>query len=153
MTSNALAFNVDGFFTGMTLNQLKAEAHDRGLDVWQGPYQNWELGKRAQAEIDGGFVFCRGGLVIYMHSVSFDEDYVPLLRSLIAANGQPRRVETKASFTEGVYMHEVVMAWYRKSDRIELSFTPEVRDGNGKVRFRRSADIDYATKNACWTKF
>ena len=150
------AFEVDGFRSGMTREQLTTEAVNRGLEVKEGPYGSILIGKFAEYRIVGSFGFCGDALIAYSHSIDFDVDYIPTLRTTIERLGQPQRVRTLQSpwsGSGGGNVQSVGMTWYTGNDRINLSFNPEGRDGKGQLRYFRSASIDYASKNACSKEF
>lgn len=156
LAMKAYAFDVDGFRSGITKEQLSAEAMNRGLEVKEGPYGNWFIGKFSESRIDGTFLFCGKSLVSYNRSIDFDVDYVPTLNSLIEKHGQPRSVRVTPipwSGPGGGNVKVVKMAWYVANEKIVLSLTPEGRDGKGQLRHNRAASINYNTKNQCTKEF
>jgi hypothetical protein len=156
LATGATAFDIDGFRSGMTREQLSAEAKNGGLEANQGPYGSWYIGKAAENRIDGTFSFCGKALVSYHRSVDFDVDYTPSLRTFIEKHGQPRRVRTTQNPWTGPgggSIARVDMAWYAGNDRITLSFSPEGRDGKGQLRHNRGASISYDAKNPCLKDF
>lgn len=150
----ASAFDVDGFHSGMTREQLSVSAKELGLEVKEVSPVSWVIGKFAENRIDGSFSFCDKSLVSYSRDLDFDIDYVPTLRSLIQKYGQPKRILSEQmpwSGPGGGSFNNVEILWYKDDDRFTLSFSPEERDGEGKLRHLRGAWVAYATKNSCWT--
>lgn len=151
------AFDIDGFRSGMTRQELSIAAKNRGLEAKKGPFDNWIVGNFAESKgrIDGIFAFCGEVLVWYSRSIDFDVDYIPVLQSLIEKNGQPQRVRTSLTQMVGAEgnMQGVEMRWYVGNDRITLSFSPEGRDGKGQLRHSRDSSISYTAKNPCWKDF
>lgn len=155
-TTGANAFDIDGFRSGMTREQLILEAKNRGLEAKESAYGSWIIGEFATYRIDGNFSFCGEGLVSYNRMVDFDVDYIPSLQNLIEKHGQPHLIRTTKnpwSGPGGGYILGVEVTWYANNDRIQLSFYPEGRDGKGQLRHNRTASISYFTKNTCGKEF
>jgi hypothetical protein len=152
----ANAFDVDGFHSGMSREQLSVEATSRGLEVKEGADGSWFIGKFADQRIDGVFSFCGESMNSYSRSIDFDVDYIPMLNSLIDKSGQPRRVRTTQNQwtgSGGGNIQNVGMLWYVNNDRITLSFNTEGRDGKGQLRYYRNATIMYHAKSRCTKEF
>lgn len=157
VSTGASAFDVDGFRSGMTREQLSAEAKNRGLEAKENQY-GFLIGKFADYQIDGSFAFCGEGMVAYTHSIDVNVDYIPNLQNLLKKYGQPRSVSTTqypVSFSGGGsgYVSQMEMIWYARNDRITLSFLPENRDGKGQLRSAQGASIAYFSKNHCAKEF
>ena len=142
-------FDVNGFHSGMTTEQLVAVAKSRGLEAaeMQRAPGEWSIGKLSRYEVDGSFAFCGAeGLVSYTHNIDFDVDYIPQLESLIQKLGPPRRVSTlraPMAGNETVLMPEVDLTWNQDKEEIILSFSPATKE------LLRGAYISYITKNSC----
>jgi hypothetical protein len=152
----SFAFTVDGVQSQMTQEQLSNLAASRGREIWETLAGVWVVGKRSEYQIDGLFAFCGGGLIAYNRNFDFDADYMTILRSFLEKYGQPRRVEVSQNNIEGAnpgIISTTRMIWYSGVDRVILSFNPEGRDGRGQLRYNRSANVGYASKNKCWTEF
>ena len=146
-------FDVDGFHSGMTTEQLVAVAKSRGLEAEevQTAPGVWNIGKFSRYEVDGNFAFCGGeGLVSYTHNIDFDADYIPMLESLIKNLVRPgvfRPYVPPMAGNESVLMPEVELTWNQNNEEIILSFSPETKE------LLRGAYISYITKNSCNKSF
>lgn len=152
----SFAFTVDGIQSQMTLEQLGNSAAIRGREIWETIGGNWVVGKRSESQIDGIFSFCGAGLITYNRNIDFDADYMTMLRSFLEKYGQPKRVEVSQNNFEGPNPGIILttrMIWYSGVDRVILSFNPEGHDGRGQLRYNRSANVGYASKNKCWSEF
>jgi hypothetical protein len=149
--SSVFAFDVDGIRTGITTSELVAIGQRRGLEVKETVFGNWTMGKFSEYRIDGVFTFCGGGLISFNRSIDFDVDYVPFLNQTSGKYGAPqvRTTALEVSGAPGQSVPRVEMVWYTGNDRITLSFSPEMRDGKGTLRFNRHASVDYLTKSSC----
>lgn len=147
------AFDVDGYRTGMTREQLLRAAQSRGRDLWETPiHGNLAIGSRAELQIDGTFFLCEDSLVVYMKSVDFDVDYVPTLEMFLAKYGKPKTISTSQSPWTGPgggNVRRVEMSWTMGNDDITLSFSPEGRDGKGALRHNRASSIRYKSDSSC----
>jgi hypothetical protein len=157
--SDALAFDEDGYRSEMTTAQLEQSLAPQGLIVWQttSGYFALRLGADQKPDMNGPFVsisFCDSKLGSVIHALDFDTQYIPSLERLEKKYGNPQKVDTRSilvSGTDAVYVSTVETVWYHDADRIILSFSPEMRKGDGTLRFKRQANITYASKNKCWT--
>lgn len=156
-TIDANAFDVDGYHSGMTREQLIAEAAKAGFDAKEAANGDWwVVGRLADPQIHGTFSFCEGTLDSYIRMIDFDLEYIPLLNSLIGLHGQPHKVQTNQrawSGSGGGTVQGVEMIWHAGNDRITLSFYPEGRDGEGQLRHLRNASIYYYAKTRCTKEF
>jgi hypothetical protein len=149
-------FDVDGFHTGMTREELVNVARQRGLEAKELTSSSWGVGTSDDNYTDSNFNFCGDGLIAYSRSIDFDIDFVRSLHTLTESNGQPQEILTKEypwSGPGGGNIHGVEIIWRHDSEKIEIAFLPEGRDDHGKIRNTRAASISYTTKNTCWKKF
>lgn len=158
-TNYALAFDVDGFRSGMTEDEAEQIIHARGLESWEIQRNTVQahglmFGNRLKYEVAGSLSFCRNQLMSYIKDIDFDADYVPTLHSLIREHGQPNvRAALDTLVQGGGHIQDVKMAWYFSNERIELTFWPQHRKGNGDVAAYRGSSINYASRNECWKQF
>jgi len=144
------AFNVDGVRSGMTTEELVNHGARLGLEVKSGDGLNYLMGKLSQYQIEGSFVVCNGRVVSYSKSVDFDADYANLAMDMIRRYGQPRVAATRMPLVQSTAtIPQVAMTWLENEDRIELSFSPEVRDGKGALKMNRGAQLRYSVSNTC----
>ncbi|MFM0060980.1 hypothetical protein PQR64_35740 [Paraburkholderia phytofirmans] len=148
-----LAFDVDGYRSGMTPGQVAAMADRQGLDMWQmaDVPGDWAIGIRAQYRIDATFAFCApAGLFAYAHSLDPDNAYLPAVERTIAAWGQPKVSVQRVAWSGpgGGDIQSIDMLWKRgDGTELSISFTPEGRDGAGALRYNRGTSISYIDRS------
>ena len=151
--TTASAFDIDGIKSGMTIQELTSHAARLGLEVHHTDGFNYFMGKLDKYQIDGSFVVCSGRVVSYAKSVDFDADYPKLLIDTIQRLGQPKVVATRRQLQQSTTMIPAVeMIWRDKQDRVNLSFSTEVRDGKGALKMNRGANLQYVAPNTCITQ-
>jgi len=149
----ALAFDVDGYRSGMTPDDVAAIAQRQGLDMWQIANMpgDWAIGTRAQYRIDSTFAFCApAGLISYSHSLDPDNAYLPTVQRTIAAWGQPKVSVRRLVWSGpgGGDIESIDMLWKRgDGTELSISFTPEGRDGAGTLRYNRGTSISYIDRS------
>ena len=152
------AFDVDGFRSGMTRNQVIARAQEMGLESREGHLKNLEIGRFSENRVDGRFAFCPSDstLVWYDREIDFDNEFVATLQSFIEKYGQPNRVETtKIPWLGqgGGSSHHAYFTWDTNEDKISLRLTPLGRDGKGEIKYDRGSSVSYFPKNPCSKNF
>ncbi len=92
------------------------------------------MGIRSLPRVDGTFSFCeRSGLVAYTRNIDPDSDYIPTIEA------RDQRMDSLAVSIRrlprpgpgGGDVQDVVMQWKQGSTEIEVTFSPEGRDGAG----------------------
>ena len=156
MVTPLYAFQVDAFRSGMTVEELKGYATRNGLDFKTQPNGiQHAIGNFAKYEILGSFTTCNNKLVSYHRTIDPDTAYVNILNEMLAANGQPKVGTDRLQVygRPGVYSSRVEMKWYVAGDRINLSMSPELRDGKGELIFQRGASLEYSVRSHCFKDF
>jgi hypothetical protein len=150
----ALAFDVDGYSSGMSVEQLINLANVRGEKALKVtgdvPGQGWVV-TDSKGGINASLFFCDNHLQIYNHPIDFDAEYWQTLRSLLTEHGQPTKVEAQQQLwlgSGGGYVTHVSVSWRVGVDEITLDFNPEGRDGRGNLRYSRSASVIYRIADA-----
>lgn len=156
---SALAFDVDGFRTGMSVNEVATVVRGQGWTL--GP-NNMVAGVYIEAHFgpDGkvmelgpaNFSFCNGRLIAYTRELDFDTEYVQQLRDMVARYGSQSTIEVRQqpwSGPGGGYISTAATKWFVGRERVELSFTPEGRTGNGSLKYYRSANVSYVFPGQC----
>jgi hypothetical protein len=158
-TTPAFGFNAEGFQTGMTVDQVAAAMKARGLTLrsgGKGPFSAYyvlRVDRSGNPDPSGPLIsllFCEGGLVSFSHSIDFDADYIPMLKTILEQHGNPGRVTVRTqpwSGPGGGYLSSSEMYWYFGDDRVTLSFNPDGRSGKGVLRYSRGGSIGYETLN------
>ncbi len=85
----------------------------------------------------------------YSKAIDPDNDYVPTLERNLSSWGQPK-VSVRRQPWSGPGGGDIVSLdnlWKRGSDEINLSFSPEGRDGKGGLRYNRGAFLSYADRS------
>src|SRR5579863_7687855 len=133
LCAQCFAFDEDGYFSGMTVEQAKQRAKSVGLRMLGEPVDGTSVPigtGRPPAPFNVNVAFCKNVLFFYSRHVDVDADYAPTLRVLLKRYGQPNRVESNEKMMEvgGRFYQEVTMTWLHGADRIALSLTPQVLD-------------------------
>lgn len=159
LASPAHSFNVDGFRSGMTVDELKSYATRQGLDFRTsegalGSYRHI-IGNLSTYSIEGSFSSCNGLVFAYYRNVEADVAYANLAEDMLKRYGQPKVWLDRLPVYQrpGVTGSSLKLTWYVQGDRITLEMTPELRDGQGGLIFRRGASIEYAVRNGCIKEF
>lgn len=160
VSTSAAAFDVDGFRTGMTVDEVAARARSQGWqlaknNVFQGSYSEYRFDANGKVSDLGpaGFGFCDSGqLVAYNVSIDFDTEYVPKLRELVQTYREQPHVTVEQSLwggSGGGYIQSVRLRWLVGKDRIDIEFSPEGRTGAGSLKYNRGASVSYFSLNLC----
>jgi hypothetical protein len=150
---HALAFNADGFWSGMAKAEFVARAAQLGLRAVPGPGGRWAVARPNTPRALATFGFCGNRLVSYSRTISSDPDYASTLMQLFLTYGPPRHM----SFTGDVSMDDGggafrsfgVTLWYLGNDRVRLTSLFDWRMNRGDFRRRQPARITYEMRNPC----
>ncbi|TGN96141.1 hypothetical protein [Burkholderia sp. USMB20] len=155
----ASAFDVDGFRTGMSVNEVATIVRGQGWELGAnkmiaGLYTEAHYGADGKVAELGpeNFSFCNGRLIAYSRELDFDTEYVSQLREMIARYGSQPMVEVRQqtwSGPGGGYISSVATKWSVGRERVEISFIPEGRTGNGALKNYRGAHISYVFPGQC----
>lgn len=147
LSGSAMAFEVDGIRSGMSVADLRKVAASRHLELWSVGEGSWLMGRSANYEIAGSFGFCGPrGLNAYSRSIDPDQEYATQVERTIGSHGQPK-VSVTRTLWNGPGGGEVVgveMQWRDGETRTTLSFIPEGPDGKGNLRHNRAASLSIA---------
>jgi hypothetical protein len=153
-TFTCLAFESNGFITGMSIERAKQVVSAKGMNV-----RNLTIEGRPNAAgfeqfsffnstAYGGVIsFCNDKLSFYTHSVDFDLDFANALEKLIAQYGQPTSVQSSRSDFKDkpLLMSQIKFVWIKGDDEITATVYPEKRDSNGTILISRTVNISYET--------
>ena len=135
LTGSALAFDEDGFRTGMTRDEVKKNL-PKNLRLQDKPYpledgtEHYATAFKHRESIDPrylGFYFCDGLLTGFIQSHIRGEDFVRYMQTFLARYGQPTKIEAGDFFpsTDGrAVPKELQVRWRGQPDRILLTFIP-----------------------------
>ncbi|MBU9574071.1 hypothetical protein C6P74_25620 [Burkholderia multivorans] len=159
LSMSALAFDVDGFRTGMTVNEVAIVVQNQGWTLGESKgnrAMRYEFHFDSNGKVTGigpaDFTFCDGRLIAYTRSLDFDTEYAPKLRELIEGYGNRPRIEVKQypwNGQNGGYITSVRTIWAVGREFIELGFEPEEHSGDGSLKHYRGASLAYVLPNAC----
>jgi len=157
VSASAVAFDVDGFRSGMSEQELAEVVRGQGWSIYPirtvpGVYGEFRLGadgKPTGSVNDLGpanFSTCQGRLIAYSRELAFDTEYPETLRGLLANYGaNPNVSVTQQQWTGpgGGYVTAVTTRWHKSGDRVDLTFHPEGRAPDGALKTSRSAGLSY----------
>lgn len=157
--ASVLAFDVDGFRTGMTVNEVATAVQRQGWTLGPDaamPGLRFEVHYDANGKVrnvgPASFSFCGSKLIAYTRQLDFDTEYAPKLRELIAVYGSQPRVTVAHdpwNGPNGGYVTSVRTMWTIGRERVYLTFEPEERAGDGSLKNYRGASLSYVFPNAC----
>ncbi len=156
---SAFAFDVDGFRTGMSVNEVATSVRSQGWvlganNMIAGVYAEAHYGPDGKVTALGpaNFSFCNGRLIAYIRELDFDTEYVPKLREMVGRYGSKPTIEVRQqawSGPGGGYISTVANQWSIGRERIELAFVPEGHTGDGSLKNNRSAHVAYVLPGQC----
>jgi len=158
MTSaSAMAFDVDGFRSGMSYQALASVVQEQGWSLYPlaaipGVYGEYRLGADGKPTGDvnhlgpASFALCQGRLVSYSRGIGPDSEYADTLRGLLANYGSNPHlsvIQQKWAGQGGGYITVVTTRWDRNGDRVELTLDPEGRAPDGSLKNASGAGLSY----------
>jgi hypothetical protein len=156
---SASAFDVDSFRTGMSVNEVATIVRSQGWmlgpnNMIAGLYMEAHYGPDGKVTELGpaNFSFCNGRLIAYTRELDFDTEYVQQLREMVVRYGSQPTIEVRQqpwSGPGGGYISTVATKWAVGRERVEVSFTPEGRTGNGSLKYSRGANVSYVFPGQC----
>lgn len=96
--------------------------------------------------------FCNGRLMAYTRSLDFDTEYAMKLQEMIDKHGSQPRVKIDHLAWNGPgggYSTDIRTTWVVDRERVEISFSPEERTGDGSLKHFRSASVSYVLLDSC----
>jgi hypothetical protein len=156
VANQALAFDAEGFHSGMSVAEVSAQVSKGGLtlrtlfepDVFVAGL----LKENGEMNVSGPvitFSFCKGSLYFFSHNIDIDADYLPLVSNFIQIYGSVVHVKTDRQPNNGGYIETMYMYWYAQDDRVNISFSPQKRKGVGDLLNSRSVNVSYSARTAC----
>jgi len=153
LSGHALAFQVDGFWTGMSTQQLVAVATAYGLVVRQGAEGYWYVGTASPPRPLAKFGFCGNYLVSYTRNIHSDADYANTLAAIFATYGPPRKMsfsgDVAGSSADGAFRASGETWWGRGDDRVRMESHFDWRLYHGQLLREQPASVRYETRNPC----
>jgi hypothetical protein len=153
-SGHALAFQVDGFWTGMSTQQLVAVAATYGLVASPGADGYWFVGTSTPQRVLGKFGFCGNYLVSYTRNIHSDADYASTLAAIFATYGPPRKMSfsgdvATGSVTDGAFRASGETQWVRGDDRVRMKSYFDWRFYRGDLQREQPASVRYETRSPC----
>ncbi|WP_449412058.1 hypothetical protein [Pandoraea soli] len=158
-SASAVAFDVDGFHSGMTVSKVAATVQSQGWALepnrmTQGAYleAHYDANGKVTELGPANFSFCDGRLIAYTRSLDFDTEYAPKLRDLIGTYGNQTHIEVDQypwNGPGGGYITAIRTHWSVGRERVDLSFEPEEHTGDGALKHYRAADVSYVLPGVC----
>jgi hypothetical protein len=153
LTAPVQAFQVDGFWTGMSPQQLFTTAAAYGLVAQPGKAGRWFISTmyppRAIAEVG----FCRNYLVSYRRNVLSDADYANTLAGIFATYGPPRKMsfsgDVATGTAEGAFRASGETLWAQGLDRVRMASFFDWRLNQGDLRRQQPASVLFETRSPC----
>jgi hypothetical protein len=153
----AQAFYVDGFWSGMSPQQLAVTATAYGLVVRPGTPGQWFIGTAITSPLPsrvlGEFRFCGNYLVSYTRNIHSDADYASTLATIFATYGPPRKMNFSGDMATGsaagAFRASGETEWRRGVDRVRMESDFDWRLYQGALQREQPASVRYETRNPC----
>ncbi len=153
LPGSGLAFQVDGFWTGMKTQQLVAVAASYGLVARPGAGGYWFVGTSIPPRVLGKFGFCGNYLVSYTRNIHSDADYANTLAAIFATYGPPRKMsfsgDVAGSSGDGAFRASGETLWVRGAERVRMKSYFDWRLYRGELRREQPASVRYETSSPC----
>ena len=153
LSGPGLAFQVDGFWSGMNTQQLVAVAAMYGLVARPGTDGYWFVGTVSPPRVLGKFGFCGNYLVSYTRNIHSDADYANTLAAIFATYGAPRRMnfsgDVVSGSANGAFRASGETRWARGYDRVKMRSYFDWRLYGGELQREQPASVRFETRNPC----
>jgi hypothetical protein len=153
LTGHARAFQADGFWAGMSTQQLVAVAATYGLVVRPGADGYWFVGTPVPPRVLGKFGFCGNYLVSYTRNIHSDADYANTLSTIFATYGPPRKMNfsgnVESGSADGAFRASGETQWERGGDRVRMTSYFDWRLYRGELWREQPARVRYETRSPC----
>lgn len=153
LAGRAQAFQVEGFWTGMSHGQLAATAAAHGLVATPGGDGQWFVGTTFPPRVLGKFGFCGNYLVAYTRNIHSDADYANTLAAIFATYGPPRKMNFSGDMdtgaAAGAFRASGETEWRRGADRVRMESHFDWRLYRGALQREQPASVTYETRNPC----
>jgi hypothetical protein len=156
--SPALAFNVDGLWSGMSRSQVAVSVARLGLHASNGADGDIRLSTPVtpgSSGLDANLGFCGDVLVLYRRNISSDSDYATTLSRIFSVYGPPITMSFRGDIStdldsgSGVMQSYVITRWQRGNDRVELKSYFDWRIQQGNLGRFQPATLLYEMRNPC----
>lgn len=152
----AVAFDADGFWSGMTREQFATNAALLGLRVVNRPDGKLAAARpNAPPRLGATAGFCGNLLHTYSRSIESDPDYGATLAKLFREYGPPTQMSFRGDISTdidsggGTMQSYVVTYWYRGDDRVRLKSYFDWRYQQGNLGRFQPATIMFETHSPC----
>lgn len=149
----APAFVADGFWSGMSPQQLAVTAAGHGLVARPAGAGQWLVGSPLPPRVLGAFRFCGNRLASYTRNIQSDADYARTLASIFATYGPPRSMSFSGNVATGrsggAFVSAGETVWWAGADRVRMRSFFDWRLHRGELRRRQPASVMYETRSPC----
>jgi hypothetical protein len=155
-TFTCLAFESNGFKSGMSIDRAKQVISTKGMNVRglvidgrtnnTDGFEQLALYKGADKTDWGGVLaFCNDKLHFYSHNLDFDLDFANALEKMLDQYGQPTSVQSYRSdyYDKPLFMSQILFFWKKGDDEITARALPEKKLPDGKILIPRSVTVTY----------
>ena len=153
MSGPGQAFQVDGFWSGMSTQQMVAVAAAYGLVARPGAGGYWFVGTASPPRLLGKFGFCGNYVVSYTRNIHSDADYANTLEAIFATYGPPRQMnfsgDVEGGSVAGAFRASGQTRWQRGYDRVTMVSHFDWRLYRGELLREQPASVRFETRNPC----
>jgi len=153
LPSEAQAFHVDGFWSGMSTQQFVFVAHAHGLIARPGAGGYWYLGAAYPPRLLSKVGFCGNRLVSYTREILSDVDYANILAEIFSAYGPPKKMhfsgDVEPNAAAGSFRAMGYTLWAKGPDRIMMTSYFDWRLYRGQLFRQQPASVRFETLNPC----
>lgn len=153
LSGHAPAFQIDGFWSGMSTQQLVYVAANSGLVARPGADGYWYVGTSIPPRVLARFDFCGNYLVSYTRNIHSDADYASSLAAIFANYGPPRKMsfsgDVEGSSADGAFRASGETLWVRGADRVRMESYFDWRLYHGQLQREQPASVRYETRSPC----
>jgi hypothetical protein len=153
LAGSVQAFQADGFWTGMSPQQLLATATAYGLVAQPGKAGRWLISTKYPLMVIAEAGFCQNHLVSYRRNIQSDEDYANTLSGIFAIYGPPRKMsfsgDVATGTSEGAFRASGETLWAQGPDRVRMESFFDWRMNQGDLRRQQPASVLFETRNPC----
>jgi hypothetical protein len=157
-TFTCLAFEANGFKTGMSIASAKQVISSKSMNVRglvvdgrtnnTNGFEQLAFYKGAgKGDWSGVLAFCNDKLYFYSHNLHFDLDFANALEKLLSQYGQPTTVQSHRLdyYDKPLFMSEIKFFWGKGDDEITAGILPERKLPDGQILIPRSTTLSYTT--------
>lgn len=148
----ALAFEEDGFKTGMTMQEVQALL-PKGQKLDNLSLSNGNVMSFVEYEKPPKtrpthqlpiFSFCNGLLTSYERYLKSSEDYLTMMKAMLERYGQPSK-----TYVDEVFFYSLKTSWIMSPERIILVFAPPLPSKGKKNKDPVYQSVIFATEHSC----